>query len=175
MKTSSILLLASLCAAFVACSNEQPAAPAASSTPTPAVDAPVIPETLPSSEFKVDATAALPAGGGCALDGVNGAPAGDSVAVSGEAVLEGWAVASEANGAGDATIVLVGSQDQYAAALDRSLERPDVASALQRDDALRSGFKQRTTLASVSPGEYAIHVRIGAVECDTGRKLVVEG
>lgn len=106
------------------------------------------------------------------MDAINGT-AGELTPVSEEAVLEGWAVTSEVAATGDAMLALSNASNRYTAGLERVLERSDVAAALQREDALMSGFKQRVDLAAVAPGEYAVHVRVGGIQCDTGRRLVV--
>ncbi len=175
MKTSSLLVVLPLAAALAACGKGDPAvapAPPADSTEQ-AVAAPAAEEVLPASDFVADTGEAPAPGGGCSLEAVNGAPVGDSAAVAGEAIIEGWAVPSDPADNGDAMLVLSGAENRYATSLTRSFDRPDVSASLQREDALTSGFKQRTSLAAVAAGEYVVHVRIGGVECDTGRKLVV--
>lgn len=176
MKTSSLLVTLSLAAALAACGGSEPA-PASSADPAadPQAGAPPMDESLPSSDFVADAGQALASGGGCSLEAVNGAAMGDLASVSGEAVMEGWAVPADPAAMGEAMLVLAGADSAYVANLTRSLERPDVAASLQREDAATSGFKQRVSLASVAAGEYAVHVRVGGVQCDTGRKVAVGG
>jgi hypothetical protein len=177
MKTSSLLIVVSLSAALAACGgSESPAAaPAEPAADAQAGAAPVADESLPRSDFMADAAQPPSAGGGCALDAVDGVAVGDSAAIAGQAVMEGWAVPADPAAMGDAMLVLSGAGASYTANLTRSLERPDVAASLQREDAATSGFKQRVSLASVAEGEYAVHVRVGGVQCDTGRKVVVAG
>lgn len=177
MKNSSLLVVVSFAAALAACGGSEPpaAAPAEPATDVQADAAPVVDDSLPQSDFMADAAQPPAAGGGCSLDAVDGVAVGDAAAIAGQAVMEGWAVPADPAATGDAMLVLSGAGASYTANLARSLERPDVAASLQREDAATSGFKQRVSLASVAAGEYAVHVRVGGVQCDTGRKVVVGG
>ena len=178
MKTSAILLLASLTVGLGACGQgEQAPAQGGPAMPTAQEEAqaPRDEPSLDAVPFVADTSEALAMGGGCSLDAVDGAAAGSAMPVAREAVLDGWAVPADPAAPGDAALILAGAENRYSARLGLSLERPDVAEALQREDALTSGFKQRASFASVAPGQYAVHVRVGGMDCDTGKALVIAG
>jgi hypothetical protein len=179
MKTSAILLVASIALGLAACGKSEPAqsveADAANPAESAGAQASGDEAALDAVAFAADTTETLAAGGGCSLDAVDGAPAGSAMSVAGEAVLDGWAVAADPAVTGDAVLILVGAENRYAAPVPLSLDRPDVAEALQREDARTSGFKHRASFASVAPGQYAVHVRVGGMDCDTGKALVVAG
>ena len=128
----------------------------------------------PVAQLSIDTAPALPAGGFCALDLVNGALAGELSSVLGDVGFRGWVVDASKSTDGEAALVLVGEQ-RHVAAVSRAVERPDVAAALGADSARMSGFNQVVALDGLSAGEYRVHVASGGVECDTGKRIAVGG
>lgn len=178
MKSREILFVALLALGLAGCNRSETAAEQSVDASTATAEG-----AVPAAEeaqgdvvaFAGDASAALPPGGGCALDAVDGAIAGAATPVGGQAVLSGWGAPADPAAPRDAVLVLVGAEARYSAPLALSVERPDVAEALQREDARASGFDLRASFTGVAPGQYAVRVRVGGADCDTGKALVVGG
>lgn len=165
--TTRGLLVLALTAAVAACGESPqgpdapPAAPATLATPVQAF-----------APFTGGETAAA---GNCSLDAINGAPApGASVAAGSEAMFGGWAVDGAAGVPTDAILVLRGAE-AYAVPLVAGVERPDVATALNSEQARLSGFNASARLDGVQPGEYGLSIvhTSGSASCDLKATLTV--
>jgi len=123
--------------------------------PTPAASGPV-------ALVDYDATAAVPEGGNCALDGINGsAPAGASAKVGSEVTFGGWIADASNQVPTDARLILKSAQKAYAAPLVAGGARADVAAALHAETAKLSGYNVLTKL-NVAPGTYDLSIVYGS-------------
>lgn len=165
--TTRGLLVLALTAALAACGE-----------PTQAPDAPpAAPVTLaaPVSSFAPITGAEAAPAGNCSLDAINGAPvSGASVVAGSEVMFGGWVADGAAAVPADAMLVMRGAQ-AYAVPLVAGVERPDVATALNSEQARLSGFNASARLDGVQPGEYGLSiVHTGSsASCDLKATLTV--
>jgi hypothetical protein len=115
----------------------------------------------------------------CALDIVNGQPAGSAspIAVGSTATFGGWA----GNGGGQAAngfeLILKGEQQSYSVPLPTGVTRADVADALDSGRMKNAGFNATVSFAGVASGNYALYVASpsnSAEDCDLHRSVTVQ-
>lgn len=120
---------------------------------------------------------ALQAGGNCSLDAIDGQPADAAQPKSGANVIfAGWAVDAQGQSPASASLVLHSAEASYALPITTGGDRPDVAQALNKPAAGKSGFNVFAVLTGVEPGSYALSIVYDgqpAAACDLNHSVTV--
>jgi hypothetical protein len=124
------------------------------------------------------ADTAIPSGGACYADSVNGGAAGPvAVAVTGPTTITGWALFDSGSPGAATELRLEPPSGQAYAVSARAVGRADVAQAFHLAWSERLGFTADPDVSLLPAGRYAVNVvtRRGAVahECRTGVTLAV--
>lgn len=114
----------------------------------------------------------------CALDGIDGHPAGSVQTISRRvtATFDGWAGDGHGRPATQAVLVLQGDHSAYAAPFAPNVSRPDVARAWKKHHLSESGFHLPASAARVAPGTYALYItdtHAADATCNLHRTLTV--
>lgn len=115
-----------------------------------------------------------------AIGEVTGAALDAPVSVRGGTTVSGWRALQASDGSEASAwlrVVDAGGAVAMQAGLPATEDRPDVAAAVKRDSALRSGFR-RVELAGLAPGSYTLQIVLDTgpewVRCAHTRTLAVE-
>lgn len=174
-----VLIAGAIVLTLSACSDraEQPGAGAADGAP--AVTAVVFskagtarPSSLPAELTPVSS---------CAFDHLNGSEHGASSAIADKSrvVMNGWSADAKAAAApGPVFVEFDGPVKLYVGA-QRSLKRPDVASAFNNPVLVDAGWETKVDLSAATPGEYKVRVievnGASATICDPNSVFVIAG
>lgn len=168
------LLVLALAVSVGACDKTEPPLDVAP-LPAPAPESLAV-EASASVTFAEYAVSDIPAGGNCALDGVNGEPAESAVIAAGSQTLfSGWVTDADGEVPSEALLVLESAAKSYSAMLTAGGDRPDVAAALGTEAARLSGYNIIAVLG-IEPGEYEAYIVFGganAMKCVLNKQLVV--
>ncbi|WP_146092967.1 hypothetical protein [Xanthomonas arboricola] len=119
----------------------------------------------------------LVAGGNCALDSVDGAPAANaSVKAGAGSLFAGWMGDAQKQVPDKAELILKGQAHSYQYPLRARGERQDVVAALGAPGLAMSGYNVVLSLEGITPGKYALSiVNEGepATECNLNVELTV--
>jgi hypothetical protein len=178
--------------ALSACSEAEMPLPAAE-PPTPEVSVPPVAETVidsptldqvaaPDPDSPPPAKISVEVAGICNIESIGGVggPALDSpVQVQSDTTVSGWRAYKAADGTEAPAWLRVLGQDggvMFQTPLPATVDRPDVADAVNRESALQSGFSQ-VNVAGLTQGSYTLEVVLNAgtewVRCQHTRTLQV--
>ena len=119
----------------------------------------------------------LAAGGNCALDSVNGAPAANASLKTGTgSSFVGWMGDAQKQVPEKAELIFKGQGQSYQYPLRAGGERQDVVAALSAPGLAMSGYNVALSLEGVAPGKYALSIVNGgepATECNLNVELTV--
>lgn len=115
----------------------------------------------------------------CALDGIDGRPAGSvgTIARLKVTTFHGWAGNGHGHALAEALLILRGDHATYAAPLVADIARPDVVRALKQRGLADSGYRVIASVADVSPGAYALYItdkHATDVTCNLHRTVTVQ-
>lgn len=114
----------------------------------------------------------------CALDEINGQPAGNAGAIASgsTATFGGWAGNGQGQAAQQFVLVMRGAKDSFSALLTTGVERPDVAKVWNSEGMTKSGYNILAALTGVAAGTYSLYIADpanSAADCDLHRTLTV--
>jgi len=175
----ALALTAAVAVALAACSGTgQPPESAPASTASTSAPTTPVAQSAAVTPFQGDIPSAL-TNKQCALDEINGQPAGNAGAVASGAVaiFGGWAGNGQGHAADQFVLVLKGAQNSYSAPLATGVARPDVANVLKSAGMAESGYNVAAKLSGVTVGTYPLYLANPAdptSDCDLRRTLVVQ-
>lgn len=177
-KTLATLLAAVAVAGLAACGQTpQDATTGDTAAQAPAAPAAPAKRSYPAGMFEHAASAALRAGGQCALDRINKQPVGAAPYTTGQDVLfAGWFVPPKGVATAQPLLVLDDGTRQFAHEIKTGGKRDDVANRLQRPEAATSGYNAKVNLGGVPSGDYAVWLvqeGAGGFRCETRKTITV--